>query len=123
MSLEDRLAFVEGKKAELNVWEVELHPEKVTWERVMKARFFLKWTSDGIAKARSVLQGFGDPDLLQGELNTSSPTLARSSRQCLLAKATCWMWKLFISDVSTAFLQGDPQTRILWAKIPRTLAN
>ena len=39
MSSEDRLAFVEGKKAELNVWEVELHPEKVTWERVMKARF------------------------------------------------------------------------------------
>jgi len=123
MSLEDRLAFVEGKKAELNVWEVELHPEKVDWGRVMKARFVLKWTSDGRAKARLVLQGFGDPDLLQGELNTSSPTLARSSRQCLLAIATCSMWKLFISDVSTAFLQGDPQTRILWAKIPRTLAN
>ena len=29
------------------------------------------------------------------------------------------MWKLFISDVSIAFLQGDPQTRILWAKIPK----
>ena len=125
MSLEDRLAFVEGKKAELaaifehNVWEVELHPEKVGWGRIMKARFVLKWTSDGRAKARLVLQGFGDPDLLQGELNTSSPTLARSSRQCLLAIATCSMWKLFISDVSTAFLQGDPQTRILWAKIPK----
>ena len=125
MSLEDRLAFVEGKKAELaaifehNVWEVELHPEKVDWGRVMKARFVLKWTSDRRAKARLVLQGFGDPDLLQGELNTSSPTLARSSRQCLLAIATCSMWKLFISDVSTAFLQGDPQTRILWAKIPK----
>ena len=67
MSLEDRLAFVEGKKAEPaaifghNVWEVELHPEKVDWGRVMKARFVLKWTSDGRAKARLVLQGFGDP--------------------------------------------------------------
>ena len=59
--MEDRLAFVEGKKAELaaifehNVWEVELHPEKVDWGRVMKARFVLKWTSDGRAKARLVL--------------------------------------------------------------------
>ena len=77
--LGDRFAFVEGKKAEPaaifghNVWEVELHPEKVDWGRVMTARFVLKWTSDGRAKARLVLQGFGDPDLLRGELNTSSP--------------------------------------------------
>ena len=106
MSLEDRFAFVESKKTEPaailghNVWEVERHPEKVDWGRVMKARFVLKRTSDGRAKARLVLQGFGDPDLLRGELNTSSQTVARSSRQCLLAIATCSMWKLFISDVS-----------------------
>lgn len=37
MSIEDRLAFLEGKRAELsaifenNVWEIELHPEKVDW--------------------------------------------------------------------------------------------
>ena len=52
MSLEDRLAFIEGKKAELasifenQVWEIELHPEKVDWNRVMKARFVLKWSAD-----------------------------------------------------------------------------
>ena len=129
MSLEDRLAFIEGKKAELasifenQVWEIELHPEKVDWNRVMKARFVLKWSADNNgnprAKARLVLQGFSDPDLLRGELDTSSPTLSRSSRQILLAIATCKSWLIFISDVATAFLQGDPQKRILWARIPK----
>ena len=39
MSLEDRLAFIEGEKAELasifenQVWEIELHPEKVNWNQ------------------------------------------------------------------------------------------
>ena len=129
MSLEDRLAFIEGKKAELasifenQVWEIELHPEKVDWNRVMKARFVLKWSADNNgnprAKARLVLQGFSDPDLLRGELDTSSPTLSRSSRQILLAIATRKSWLIFISHVATAFPQGDPQTRILWARIPK----
>ena len=89
----------------------------------MKARFVLKWTQDSAgnprAKARPVLQGFSDPDLLSGELETSSPTLSRSSRQVLLSISTCCLWLLFVADVATAFLQGDPQKRILWAKIPR----
>ena len=89
----------------------------------MKARFVLKWSADNSgnprAKARLVLQGFSDPDLLRGELDTSSPTLSRSSRQILLAIATCKSWLIFISDVATAFLQGDPQKRILWARIPK----
>ncbi|CAL1132261.1 unnamed protein product, partial [Cladocopium goreaui] len=122
MSLEDRLAFIEGKKAELasifenQVWEIELHPEKVDWNRVMKARFVLKWSADNNgnprAKARLVLRGFSDPDLLRGELDTSSPTLSRSSRQILLAIATCKSWLVFTSDVATAFLQGDSQRRL-----------
>ena len=93
MKLEDRLAFVEGKKAELEdgVWEIECHPERVDHARVMKARFVLKWTMDQKgnprAKARLVLQGFSDPDLLQGSLETSSPALSRISRQMLLAIA------------------------------------
>ena len=95
MSLEDRLTFLEGKKAELSsifengVWEIETDPASVDHNRVMKARFVLKWAADGKgglkAKARLVLQGFSDPDLLNGALDTSSPTLARTSRQVLLA--------------------------------------
>jgi hypothetical protein len=44
---------------ENQVWEIELHPEKVDWNRVMKARFVLKWSADNNgnprAKARLVL--------------------------------------------------------------------
>lgn len=85
----------------------------------MKAQFVLKWTGDGRAKARLVLQGFGNPDLFYGDLDISSPTLARTSRQILLALMTCLHWRSFVSDMATTFLQGNPQTRILWAKIPK----
>ena len=88
MTLDDRLAFLEGKKNELSsifengVWEIELDPQSVDHNRVMRARFVLKWAADGKgglkAKARLVLQGFSDPDLLQGQLDTSSHTLSRS---------------------------------------------
>ena len=133
MSLEDRLSFLEGKKAELSsifengVWEIEMNPETVDHSRVMKARFVLKWAADGKgglkAKARLVLQGFSDPDLLQGALDTSSPTLSRTSRQVLLAISQINHWQRWTADVSTAFLQGDPQERVLWAKIPRDACN
>eukprot|EP00435_Cladocopium_sp_Y103_P059868 s1590_g21.t1 len=85
MKLEDRLKFLEGKKAELSsmfengVWHLEPHPDAVDPSRIMKARFVLKWAGDGKgglrAKARLVLHGLSDPDLLNGELDTSSPTL------------------------------------------------
>ena len=117
MTLEDRLSFLEGKKAELmsifenGVWETELDPQAVDHNRVMRARFVLKWAADGKgglkAKARLVLQGFSDPDLLQGQLDTSSPTLSRSSRQVLIALSEVLSWERWTADVATAFLQGD----------------
>ena len=91
------MAFIHEKKAELSsifengVWEIETNPGNIDHSRVMKARFVLKWVTnnDGNpkAKARLVLQGFSDPYLLQGSLETSSPTLSRASRQTLLAIA------------------------------------
>ena len=128
MTLEDRLAFIHGKKAELSsifengAWEIETSPENIDHSRVMKARFVLKWVTDNAgnpkAKARLVLQGFADPDLLQGAWETSSPTLSRTSRQTLLAIACNEHWSKFTADVSTAFLQGDKQARLLWCRIP-----
>ena len=89
----------------------------------MKARFVLKWAGDGKgglrAKARLVLQGFSDPDLLNGELDTSSPTLGRSSRQIMLALMSLLGWSATVADVTTAFLQGDPQLCELWARLPK----
>ena len=129
MTLEDRLKFMEGKKAELasifenGVWHLEANPETVDSSRILKARFVLKWANDGKgnlkAKARLVLQGFSDPDLLSGKLETSSPTLNRTSRQVMLSIMSIMDWSAAVADVSTAFLQGDPQHRELWAKLPR----
>ena len=129
MTLEDRLNLMEGKKAELasifenGVWHLEASPETVDASRIMKARFVLKWANDGKgnlkAKARLVLQGFSDPDLLSGKLETSSPTLNRSSRQVMLSIMSILGWSAAVADVSTAFLQGDPQQRELWARLPK----
>ena len=69
-------------------------------------------------KARLVLQGFSDPDLLRGALETSSPTLSRISRQILLAISINEGWSKFTADVNTAFLQGDKQPRLLWRRVP-----
>ena len=54
MSLEDRLAFVEGKRAELaSIWEIETEPHRVDHSRVMRARFVLKWTQDSKGNPRA----------------------------------------------------------------------
>ena len=130
MRLEDRLKFREGaKKAELSsifenkVWHLGANPDSVDPSRVMKARFVLKCAGDGNgglrAKARLVLQGLSDPDLLNGELDTSSPTLGRSSRQVMLSLMSLLTWTATVADVTTAFLQGDPPQRELWAKLPK----
>ena len=118
---------IEGKRAELasifekGIWEVEADPQKVDHGRVMKARFALKWTVDAKGKPRAkaslVLQGFSDPDLLRGGLDTSSPTLNRTSRQ-VLALSVTQSWARWLADVATAFLHGDPQKRMLWRAFP-----
>ena len=133
MTLEDRLKFMEGKKAELisifenDVWELEPNPDAVESLRIMKARFFLKWDNDGHgglkAKARLVLQGFADPEFLSGEFDISSPTLNRSSRQVILILMSLLHWCAVTADVSTAFFEGDPQQRDLWARLPKDACN
>lgn len=59
MTLEEREAFIEGKKAEVasifenGVWEVEAVPQKVDHARVMRARFVPKGTTDAKGKPRA----------------------------------------------------------------------
>ena len=118
MDVEDRLAFMSAKKAELRsifengVWQLELEPEKASEGRVLKARFVLKCVDDGKvgtkAKARLVLQGYSGPDLLSGSLETSSPTFNRTSRQVLLSIGVLKEWEFLCADVATAFLQDVP---------------
>ena len=87
---------------------MELHPHNVAPDRILRARWVLAWRTgaggEQRAKARLVLQGFNDPDLLEGKLETSSPTLCRTARQTLLAIACNENWEKWVSDVATAFL-------------------
>ena len=132
MSLADRKLFTEAKQKELEsffnnqVWHFAPSSEADP-QRVLKARFLLNWkkNADGSprAKARLIVQGFRDPDALNGTLNTASPTLTRLSRNFILTVATMQNYDLFTADITTAFLQGkefpDGSDRVIWIKLPR----
>ena len=129
MSLQDRLAFLEAKKAELDsffkndVWEADSLSE-VPEGRLLKAHFILKWSkwADGSprAKARLITQGFRDPDALNGMIDTEAPTLSRLSRNFILSVLSNTRWHNFSADISTAFLQGKKHAdnRTLWIALP-----
>ena len=119
--------FQEAKRKELRsffeneVWQFD-SVQNSEASRTLTARMLLKWSKneDGSprAKARLIVRGYADVDALQGSLETSSPTTTRLSRSFLLSLATMCGWKLWTSDISTAFLQGLPQERKLWVKLP-----
>ncbi len=66
----------------------------------------------------SLVRGYTDVDALQGSLETASPTTTRLSRSFLLSLSSILGWNLWTSDIATAFLQGLPQERKLWVKLP-----
>ena len=60
------------------------------------------------AKARIVIPGYSDPNLL--EASTVSPAMTRLSRQLLLNMAAACRWEIQCGDVKSAFLQAkSPQ--------------
>ena len=127
LTLEERLQFQSAKQKELRsffenqVWEFD-NVSNADPARTMTARMLLKWSKneDGSprAKARLIVRGYADVDALQGSLETSSPTTTRLSRSFLLSLTSMLGWDLWTSDVATAFLQGLPQERKLWVKLP-----
>ena len=127
LTLEQKLLFQAAKQKELQsffenqVWEFG-KSSSADPNRTMTARMLLKWSKneDGTprAKARLIVRGYADVDALQGTLETSSPTATRLSRNFLLSLSTILRWQLWTSDIATAFLQGLPQERKLWVKLP-----
>ena len=57
------------------------------------------------AKARVVVKGFTDPDLVK--LRAEAPTLSKLGRHMFLQMASSSKFRLGVGDVKTAFLQGD----------------
>ena len=68
--------------------------------------------SDGKrAKARLIVVGFEDPGV--GVIPNDSPTLTKDGRQLVVQQVSSNRWELISFDISTAFLQGEGDGRLL----------
>ena len=127
MTLWEKEQFMAAKAKELKsffehgVWEFSTEKEADP-TRTLTSRMLLKWSRnpDGSprAKARLIVRGYADRDALEGRVETSAPTTSRLSRSMFLSLSSCLKWSGWTADVSTAFLQGVPQQRRLWVKLP-----
>ena len=127
LDLQQREQFQAAKVKELKsffengVWEFQTTREADP-ARTLSSRMLLKWAKnpDGTprAKARLIVRGYSDIDALEGRVQTDSPTTSRLSRSLLLSISSLCRWNGWTADVATAFLQGLPQERQLWVKLP-----
>ena len=101
-------------------------------DRILPSRFAYRdknWskrrndaTIDWKAKARLVIGGHKDPDLLKG-LNTHAPTISRQGILLLLQILASNLehgWTGHAGDVTAAFLSGEVLTRELFLRQPKT---
>eukprot|EP00435_Cladocopium_sp_Y103_P023442 s1426_g5.t1 len=79
--------------------------DKLDYKTVASMRWVLTTKSDGSAKARLVVLGFQMGNIT--EVQTSAPTMARVSRNLLLAICSNNSFRLKGGDVTAAFLQTD----------------
>ena len=129
--------YVKANKKEFDSWNSwgsirpvpadearKIRTDPVLRRRIMPSRNAYRDKNRGAgpeikAKCRTVIQGCHDPDL--GLLDRSSPTPTRLA-ELLIYEIACAgynrrlqmskkAWKLWCGDVSTAFLQGQPQAR------------
>ena len=127
LTREEREKMIGAKVKELTsyfsnkVWDfVEM--SKVKPERVVTARWVLTWKKDEEtgqvkAKARLVLKGFQDPDLLA--MDKTAPKASKNSKMLLLTMAPNLGWTILCGDVKAAFLSGATFDREIIVKLPR----
>ncbi|CAJ1358550.1 unnamed protein product [Effrenium voratum] len=87
--------------------------------RIVSTRWVLTWkvTENGPkAKARLVLRGYQDPDLIG--LEKSAPTAGRLGKVFLMLFVQNLDWLMFVGDVRAAFLSGASFDRKILAKLP-----
>ena len=87
--------------------------------RIVSTRWVLIWkvTENGPkAKARLVLRGYQDPDLIG--LEKSAPTAGRLGKVFLMLFVQNLDWLMFVGDVRAAFLSGASFDRKILAKLP-----
>ena len=124
LNVSQREQIIEAKKKELQsyfknaAWEFgDDSKGSLPRDQVVTARWMLTWKppqpgSDvPSAKARLVLRGYQDPDLLNLEKN--SPTAERSGKLVLLTLATILKWLVWCGDVKAASLWSQVHQRTL----------
>ena len=131
----DQLRMAIAKHKEIGAWLHHKTVRKVAKGRIpehaiMRCRWILSWkpidpspeNPDGHkAKARLVVIGFEDPDL--GTVKNDSPTLTKDGRQMVLQAVSSHHWPLISFDVSTAFLHGEGDGRLLGIHAPPEMSE
>ena len=115
LNASDKRQFDEAKNTELDQWISHsvvrvVSRAGIPIQRIMTMRWVLTWKKDDSgknkkAKARLVIRGYTDPDLLT--LRAEAPTLSKPARHMILQLAASNRWTVEVGDVKTAFLQGD----------------
>ena len=116
LSQADRIKFLEAKSKELDQWISHAIFEIVSRagvpiSRIMPMRWVLTWKlvndENSItekAKARLMVKGFTDPDLVT--LRAEAPTLSKAARHMILQLGVSLNFTFEVGDVKPVFLQG-----------------
>eukprot|EP00434_Breviolum_minutum_P011884 symbB.v1.2.010485.t1/scaffold674.1/size176181/2 len=89
----------DGQSAPKQARVDEIHYVELDSEEVMMA--------EDKPNARVILQGFKHRDVVQGKLDTESPTLSRLGKYLIVLVGCIKRWKFGTMDVKSAFLQSD----------------
>jgi hypothetical protein len=131
----DQLRMAVAKHKEIGAWLTHSTVRKVARGKipqsaVMRCRRILSWKSAGPtdlpadvsngqkAKARLFVICFDDPGV--GIVKNDSPTLSKDGRQMVLQQVSSFGWDRISFDVSTAFLHGDGDGRLLGIHLGRS---
>ena len=135
---EDQMRMAIAKHKEIGAWLKHSTVRKVAKGKipeasVMRCRWILSWKSASPTdhpndvsngqkgKARLVVVGFEDPGI--GVVQNDSPTLSKDGRQMVVQQVSSHGWDLISFDISTAFLHGEGDGRLLGIHPPSELAE
>ena len=91
------------------------YPVVDSGQKVITTRWVDTVKPDGTMKARLVARGFQET----GDIQSDSPTAAKSSLRALLAICAANKWEVQTTDIKSAFLQGRPLERDVYVKPPK----
>ena len=133
---QDQFRMAVAKHKEIGAWLKHSTVRKVSSGKIpesaiMRCRWILSWkpagpsdspadVSNGMkGKARLVVVGFEDPGV--GTIKNDSPTLSKDARQMIVQQVSSYGWDLVSFDISTAFLHGEGDGRLLGIHPPPEL--